>query len=225
MCRGLGWRLSDHRTTGHALAAQPGYLLYFTVDESSKDDREPSSRPWETAKVKLAFCGVTQDGDWEGCLYLDRLPYAHEAEAIREVLGIRKRRLMTAEALSNLAPETEEAALGRGLWIRAPECRLEPQKPLIYKAWKATQRKSTDLLRFTAERGASRLYGESLNAPHGPPMINRPMALASWVRHCYWSVPLLSGPYHLILCLIFPDATRVSIKGTVPSSFLITEIK
>ena len=45
---------------------------------------------------------MTQDGDWEGCLHLDRLPTADEAVVIREVLGIRKRRHMTAEALSKL---------------------------------------------------------------------------------------------------------------------------
>jgi hypothetical protein len=49
-----------------------GYLLYVTTDEPN--DREPSSRPWSGAKSKLSFCRVMQDGDWEGCLYLARLP-------------------------------------------------------------------------------------------------------------------------------------------------------
>ena len=65
-------------------------------------EREPSSRPWKNAKARLTFCKVTQDGDWEGCLHLDRLPTADEAVVIREVLGIRKRRHMTTEALSKL---------------------------------------------------------------------------------------------------------------------------
>jgi hypothetical protein len=65
-------------------------------------EREPSSRPWKNAKARLTFCKVTQDGDWEGCLHLDRLPTADEAVVIRKVLGIRKRRHMTAEALSKL---------------------------------------------------------------------------------------------------------------------------
>jgi hypothetical protein len=64
----------------------------------SLDDREPSSRPWSGAKSKLSFCRVTQDGDREGCLYLARLPAPHEAAAIRETLGIRKRRTITDEA-------------------------------------------------------------------------------------------------------------------------------
>ena len=52
--------------------------------------------------ARLTFCKVTQDGDWEGCLHLDRLPTADEAVVIREVLGIRKRRHMTGETLSKL---------------------------------------------------------------------------------------------------------------------------
>jgi hypothetical protein len=60
-------------------------------------DREPSSLPWKNAKAKLSFCQVGQDGDWEGCLRLGRLPIPAEAKAIREVLGIRKRRHLSAD--------------------------------------------------------------------------------------------------------------------------------
>jgi hypothetical protein len=88
--------------SGHVLANGAGYLLYVHIDERTAMEREPSSRPWKNAKARLTFCKVTQDGDWEGCLYLDRLPTADEAVVIREVLGIRKRRHMTAEALSKL---------------------------------------------------------------------------------------------------------------------------
>jgi hypothetical protein len=85
---------------GHVYPDGTGYLLYVTIEEKTgKDgiDRDPSPRPWKAAKAKLAFCQVTQDGDWEGCLRLDQLPIAAEAEAIREVLGIRKRRHLSAE--------------------------------------------------------------------------------------------------------------------------------
>ena len=44
---------------------------------------------------------MSQDGDDEGTLRLDRLPTAAEAELIRDLIGIRKRHV-TAEALSNL---------------------------------------------------------------------------------------------------------------------------
>ena len=99
-----GW-VGDYQIsgkTGYVLANGAGYLLYVTIDERTATEREPSSRPWKNAKARLAFCKVTQDGDWEGCLVLDRLPTAQEAVVIREVLGIRKRRRMTAEALSGL---------------------------------------------------------------------------------------------------------------------------
>jgi hypothetical protein len=99
-----GW-VGDYQITGktgYVLANGAGYLLYVTIDERTATEREPSSRPWKNAKARLAFCKVTQDGDWEGCLYLDRLPTAQEAVVIREVLGIRKRRHMTPEALSRL---------------------------------------------------------------------------------------------------------------------------
>ena len=101
---GRGW-VGDYQIsgkTGHVLANGAGYLLYVHIDERTAMERGPSSRPWKNAKARLTFCKVTQDGDWEGCLHLDRLPTADEAVVIREVLGIRKRRHMTAEALSKL---------------------------------------------------------------------------------------------------------------------------
>jgi hypothetical protein len=52
---------------------------------------------------------VTQEGDDEGVLRLDRLPTPAEAEAIRDVIGIRRRRHLTAEALARL--EQMRAAL------------------------------------------------------------------------------------------------------------------
>jgi hypothetical protein len=62
-----------------------------------------SPRAWTFAKRQLAFCRVTQDGDDEGCLHLDHLPDIAEAQTIRTVLGIRKRRDMTPESLAKLA--------------------------------------------------------------------------------------------------------------------------
>ena len=40
----------------------------------------------------LSFPRVTQDGDEEGMLIMDRLPTAEEAEAIRSYLGINNER-------------------------------------------------------------------------------------------------------------------------------------
>jgi hypothetical protein len=62
-----------------------------------------SIRHWNSTKKRLAFCTVTQDGDEEGCLQMDHLPSPDEAEIIRDVLGIWRRREMTEAALERLA--------------------------------------------------------------------------------------------------------------------------
>jgi hypothetical protein len=98
---GIRGSTDRHDNDGNVIYSDgAGYVLYVTTDEPN--EREPSSRPWSGAKAKLSFCRVTQDGDWEGCMYLDRLPAPHEAAAIRETLGIRKRRTITDEARAQL---------------------------------------------------------------------------------------------------------------------------
>jgi hypothetical protein len=90
-CR--GW-IGDYQITGkhgHVLADHPGYLLYVTG----------TVQRWKKAKRILPGT-VAQDGEDEGILRLDRPPLSTEAEAIRDLIGIRKRRHMTAEALTNL---------------------------------------------------------------------------------------------------------------------------
>ena len=69
---------------GHIYIDGQGFLLYATTGESA--------RRWFNVKQRLSFCRLTQDGDDEGCLHLDRLPTKIEASAIRKALGIRKRR-------------------------------------------------------------------------------------------------------------------------------------
>jgi hypothetical protein len=69
---------------GHIFIDGHGFLLYVTTGESP--------RRWFNVKQQLNFCRLTQDGDDEGALHLDRLPTKIEASAIRKALGIRKRR-------------------------------------------------------------------------------------------------------------------------------------
>ena len=91
LCR--GW-VGDYQITGkhrHVLTDGTGYLLYVTG----------TVQRWRKAKRSLPG-KVTQDGDDEGILRLDQLPTSAEADTIRDLIGIRKRRLMTAEALSKL---------------------------------------------------------------------------------------------------------------------------
>jgi hypothetical protein len=77
------WQITGKH--GHAMTDDTGYLLYA----------QATPRRWTSIKQSLAFCKLTQDGDDEGILCLDRLPTEAEAEAIREALGFRKRRHMT----------------------------------------------------------------------------------------------------------------------------------
>jgi hypothetical protein len=77
------WQITGKH--GHAMTAGDAYLIYA----------QATPRRWTSIKQSLAFCKLTQDGDDEGILCLDRLPTEAEAEAIREALGFRKRRHMT----------------------------------------------------------------------------------------------------------------------------------
>jgi hypothetical protein len=56
-----------------------------------------SKRKWTNIKAQLVFARLTQDGDDEGCFYLDRLPTQAEAGPVRHALGIRKRRHLSPE--------------------------------------------------------------------------------------------------------------------------------
>jgi hypothetical protein len=92
--------------SGHIYADGAGYLLCVTTGEST--------RRWTNIKCKLAFCRLTQDGDDEGCLHLDRLPTPAEADLIREVLGIRrKRRYQSPETLASVRATLAKFSVAR----------------------------------------------------------------------------------------------------------------
>lgn len=57
---------------------------------------------WTYTKRRLSFCSVTQDCDDEGCLRLRQLPTPEQANVIRDVLGIQKRREVSAAELERL---------------------------------------------------------------------------------------------------------------------------
>ena len=60
---------------------------------------------WTYAKKALSFAKLTNDGDDEGVVFLDRLPSKSEAETIRRYCGILKRR-----DLSDTAPSEAQLA-------------------------------------------------------------------------------------------------------------------
>jgi hypothetical protein len=61
-----------------------------------------SARHWSATKKNLSFCRLTQDREDEGCLRLQQLPAAAQAIAIRDALGIQKRRAVSAAELERL---------------------------------------------------------------------------------------------------------------------------
>jgi hypothetical protein len=94
---------------GQVVADGRGFLLCVFTGEST--------RRWFNVKQRLSFCHLTQDGDDEGCLILDRLPTKTEAGLIREAVGIRKRRHVSVAAIAQAmsALEQSRAALIRPL--------------------------------------------------------------------------------------------------------------
>lgn len=70
-------------------------LWYIFVAETTK-------RKWSAIKAKLKFMELSQDGDDEGIMKLERMPSYEEAEAIREVIGLNKRPALTEEHRAKL---------------------------------------------------------------------------------------------------------------------------
>jgi hypothetical protein len=87
-----------HGKWGHIYIDGKGFLLCVTA----KDERDQSPRRWTGIKRRLAFCRITQDGDEEGCLHLNRPPTLTQAGLIRQALGIRKRRTLTKDGRAQL---------------------------------------------------------------------------------------------------------------------------
>jgi hypothetical protein len=87
--------------SGHVYADGSGFLLYIMTGESK--------RRWHNVKKHLSFCRVTQDGDDEGCLHLDRLPTPTEARAIRAAIHLTKKRHLSPDALAQARARAERA--------------------------------------------------------------------------------------------------------------------
>lgn len=95
---------------GLVFADGAGFLIVVRTDGSP--------RRWSFVKKRLAFCRITQDGDDEGALHLDRLPDTGEADLLREAVGIRQRRHLSPEAVLSLT-ERLSRSVGRPLGPQA----------------------------------------------------------------------------------------------------------
>lgn len=85
------WCISGTRGSVHTWGDGVSWALYGACR---------SARHWTATKARLSFCAVTLDGDEEGCLRLQQLPTAAQANVIRDALGIRKRVEFGAEDLA-----------------------------------------------------------------------------------------------------------------------------
>ena len=83
---------------GHIYAVPEGFQLMIGCDFDNR--KWSSARGWESAKDRLSFGKVTQDGDCEGSIILDRLPSKTEALEIRAILGIPKTVELSDEVLT-----------------------------------------------------------------------------------------------------------------------------
>ena len=81
--------------TGNIHVDGAGYLVAVMLG---------TARQWHFAKQKLrAFCPLRQAGDSEGALYMATILTAEQAEVLREVLGVRKRREVSEAERERLA--------------------------------------------------------------------------------------------------------------------------
>jgi hypothetical protein len=87
-------------SNGHVYAVPEGSQLMIGCDFGNV--KWSSARGWESAKKRLSLGKVTQDGDMEGSVILDRLPTKAEALHIRDILGIPKRVKLSEGQLANL---------------------------------------------------------------------------------------------------------------------------
>ena len=90
----------------------------FVIGTAIEHESRNSARQWGADKKRLAFCQVTQDGDEEGCLILDRLPTKAEGAIIRDVMGIPKAR--------HLSEEQRQEQMQRLAGYRFKPCSPEP---------------------------------------------------------------------------------------------------
>ena len=86
------WRIRGRY--GHIYAVSPErFQLVFT-------GAGESAQRWTYAKRQLSFARIAQDGEFDGTLFLDRLPTPNEGKTIRKVLGINKRVEYSEEQLA-----------------------------------------------------------------------------------------------------------------------------
>ena len=118
------WRVNGKQ--GHIYAVPgsldrpdtPGFQIYV--------ERE-SVREWSYAKKALKpFADLTNDGEDEGMLFLDRLPTADEAEVIRQYVGVAKKRVLSDEERARLLSVSVGHRFGKRSGVGGDDQREKP---------------------------------------------------------------------------------------------------
>jgi len=107
------WCISGTRGTLHTWGDGKSWALYVSCN---------SGQHWTWVKKKLSFCTMTQDADTEGVLRLDQLPTPNQANVIRHVLGIQKRREVSAEVLDRLKAFAFDGKPRSGVTVQPYAC-------------------------------------------------------------------------------------------------------
>ncbi len=93
-----------------------------------------TARGWNAAKGALAFAELTNDGDSEGALFLDRLPTPSEAEVIRHYLGVAKKAEYSDEVLARKREAMLMASALKGKKPALPDPAATPAPLVVEEA-------------------------------------------------------------------------------------------
>jgi hypothetical protein len=112
------WRISGKQ--GWIYSVPEGFQLCFFARNgvTEWDGAGPHMEDYTRAKRSLVFCRLVQDGTGEGIFMLDRLPTKDEAETIRDILVISKKR--------EVSEAERERLRTMGAKLRQPS---EPENP------------------------------------------------------------------------------------------------
>jgi hypothetical protein len=107
------WRISGKQ--GHIYSVPEGFQLIFFARNGVNewDGAGPHIEDYIRAKRNLVFCRLVQDGTGEGIFLLDRLPTKDEAETVRDILVIPKKREVGEPSEAQLAARAAFAARSR----------------------------------------------------------------------------------------------------------------
>jgi hypothetical protein len=107
------WAITGSRGTVRACGGK--YFVYIASG---------SALAWTWAKRKLAsFTTVSQDGDEEGILLLDRMPTPEEAETLRGYIGLRQTqtRDVTPEQMQKVRDAGQKGSAGSPMRQNGPD--------------------------------------------------------------------------------------------------------